>query len=181
MCDNICIDVHRFISGLGSTRPSVLVARRQPNSEKQCIISERHLCVSERETATSGQENSDSSHEEESTTIHAQTEVASRQQFDAPVSEEREEREGPDDAGREDDEAVESENAVSVAPSRALKHKAVEQRRKKKISEAIQQLLDILRPPSPAGKMVCGKSHSPWHYLFTYNTHDNNNYYYHIM
>lgn len=48
----------------------------------------------------------------------------------------------------------EDDEEMDVAPSRAVKHKSVEQRRKKKISEGIQQLLETLRPASPAGKMV---------------------------
>jgi hypothetical protein len=74
------------------------------------------------------------------------------------IDEEGEEGEGGDGGGTEGegsgDEAVESEGAGCVAPSRSVKHKAVEQRRKKKISDAVQQLLEALQPPSPAGKIV---------------------------
>lgn len=65
-----------------------------------------------------------------------------------------EEGEGGDGGGTGEgsgDEAMESE-----IPSRSVKHKAVEQRRKKKISDAVQQLLEALQPPSLAGKIVGG-------------------------
>lgn len=61
--------------------------------------------------------------------------------------------------GEEEEEEEEEDLAMvdttpPVVPSRATKHKAVEQRRKRKISEAIQQLLEALKPPSLSGKLV---------------------------
>ena len=127
-----------MLSGLGSTRngcPPVLVARRQANSGQRCS-SEVQLCGPGGETITGGKDSSGSP------------------QVEPSVGEE--EGEGSDGgvAGGSGDEGMESEDVTSVAPSRAVKHKAVEQRRKKKISEAVQQLLEALQPPSPAGKMV---------------------------
>ena len=137
----------RLLSGLGSSCngcPPVLVARRQANTEQQCNT-EQELCATGREIIPVhfGEESSGSVH---------QTEPS------RSVSEEEGEGEGPDGGviGGSGDEAMESEDAANVAPSRAVKHKAVEQRRKKKISDAIQQLLEALQPPSPAGKMVSG-------------------------
>lgn len=56
----------------------------------------------------------------------------------------------------EEDGGSEGEGAGSndAALPRAVKHKAVEQRRKRKISEGIQQLLNTLKPPSFSGKLV---------------------------
>lgn len=147
--------LHRFLSGLGSTRsgcPPVLVARRQANSEQRCN-SERELCATGREIVpiSVGEENARSPHQLEPS---------------RSVSEEGEgEGEGTDGGGTggSGDEVMESEDAGSVAPSRTVKHKAVEQRRKKKISDAVQQLLEALQPPSPAGKMVGDYlSHGPF-------------------
>ena len=73
----------------------------------------------------------------------ATTEVASHGSCEAREEEEEEEEDG----GMVDD-------TPSVVSSRASKHKAVEQRRKRKISEAIQQLLEALKPPSLSGKLV---------------------------
>ena len=117
------------------------MARRQANSEQQCN-SERELCATGREIVpiSVGEENTGSPHQIEPS---------------RSVSEEGE-WEGTDGGGMGGlgDEAMESEDAGATAPSRAVKHKAVEQRRKKKISGAVQQLLEALQPPSPAGKMV---------------------------
>ena len=55
--------------------------------------------------------------------------------------------------GIADDESAVDEEAKEPS-SRAVKHKAVEQRRKKKISDGVHQLLETLRPSSPSGKMV---------------------------
>ena len=65
--------------------------------------------------------------------------------------EEEEEEEG---GGASEEEGTRFDDVTNMVPSRAVKHKAVEKKRKKKISEAIQQILEILRPPSPTGKLV---------------------------
>lgn len=140
--------LHRFLSGFGSTRsgcPPVLVARRQANPDQQCN-SERELSAQTRREIVPISVGGDSSQ-----SPHHQIEPSES------VSEEGE-GEGRDGGGTggSGDEAMESEDAVGVAPSRSVKHKAVEQRRKKKISDAVQQLLEALRPPSPTGKMVGG-------------------------
>ena len=144
---------HRFLSGLGSTGsgcPPVLVARRQTNSEQQCSSEEGPS------TQTRGREIvpiSMGDLEESSQPTQLQID----RELSRAVGEE-EEGEGTDKGGTggSGDEALESEDAGSIAPSRSVKHNAVEQRRKKKISDAVQQLLEAIQPPSPAGKMVYG-------------------------
>lgn len=54
----------------------------------------------------------------------------------------------------EEEEGMMLDNTPAVIHSRATKHKAVEQRRKRKISEGIQQLLRILKPTYLSGKLV---------------------------
>ena len=155
-----CISVlplYRFLStsGIGSTRngcPPVLVARRQASSEQQCNT-EQELSAAGRQIVPVhiGEETSGSPHRPE----------PSRSTVEDEGDGEREEPDGRETGGS-GDEVTESEDVAST-PSRAVKHKAVEQRRKKKITDAVQQLLEALQPPSPAGKMVCGlhNSHSP--------------------
>ena len=71
----------------------------------------------------------------------------------------REREEGEDGSSEHgEDEMADDDGSVDevgkMPSSRAVKHKAVEQRRKKKISDGVQQLLETLRPASPCGKMV---------------------------
>ena len=141
-----CIScLHRFISGLGSTRsggcPPVLVARRPANSEQQCDSEGGgpSTQTARRETVPV------SIGEEFSRPPHNQIELS------RSTSEEGEGGDGGGTGEGSGDEAMESE-----IPSRSVKHKAVEQRRKKKISDAVQQLLEALQPPSLAGKIVGG-------------------------
>ena len=120
------------------------MARRPANSEQQCN--------SEGGAQTARREIVPVSIGELSRPLHNQIESS------RSISEEGEGGDGggTEEGGSGDEAAVESEDTGGVAPSRSVKHKAVEQRRKKKISDAVQQLLEALQPPSLAGKIVSG-------------------------
>ena len=124
------------------------MARRPANSEQQCN-SEGGAPSAQ----TARREIVPVSIGELSRPLHNQTESS------RSISEEGEEGEGggTEEGGSGDEAVVESEGTGGGAPpSRSVKHKAVEQRRKKKISDAVQQLLEALQPPSLAGKIVGG-------------------------
>lgn len=145
--------LHRFISGRSGGCPPVLVARRPANSEQQCNSEggAPSAQTARREIVPVGIG-------ELSSSLPPRNQTESSRS----ISEEGEEGEGGDGGGTEeggsgDEAAVESEGTGGVGPpSRSVKHKAVEQRRKKKISDAVQQLLEALQPPSLAGKIVSG-------------------------
>ena len=127
----------RFLSasGLGSTRcPPVLVAKRRGTSAELCVPP----CVSvDREQ-------------------HSSSDGGGREREEGGGEGKEGGEEGSSELGEEgmadDDGSV--DEVGEMPPSRAVKHKAVEQRRKKKISDGVQQLLETLRPASPCGKMV---------------------------
>ena len=127
------ISSNRFLSasGIGSRGcPQTLVARRQGMT-----------CVAE-VTPSSG-----------TTEVPVPSSVAATEvTYHASCEEEEEEEEEVEDGAMVD-------TTPSVVPSRATKHKAVEQRRKRKISEGIQQLLEVLKPPSLSGKLVRHDTH----------------------
>ena len=116
---------------MGSTGcPPVLVAKRRGTSAELCVPSSGPVVREELRNGGGGDGEREEGEKEgeDGSSEHGEDEMA-------------------DDDGSVDE-------ATKMPPSRAVKHKAVEQRRKKKISDGVQQLLETLRPTSPCGKMV---------------------------